>query len=390
MTASSGPPGSCSCCRATVTGSSADGTAHIRAATDEHRHAAGDRHRRKASDAARQRVHLGSGAAGWLGCAPDLAGPGRSLLRPQAVPASGERRRTQGSCRSGSGKAVVGDPWTVPPHRKLGQPDSSCSGERGGCRWRRSPWEADHEIRGRPARWRPPVVPAPVCGLSRQLRYSACRPTAVVVPLPGQLPRHGKPGVRLGELQLSAPQVLLDVEVGPTLLSVDLLVQRLAADERLVAALHGVVPGQLPPLRHGSPLPRQVTRTFSPGTTEVTSVCQAAVPRRGRSGRRVPIDRLGYHTANADDPAAVTPAWVAWSGPRPCPAGPTAGEYGGRAMRLRRGHARLLGGLVGAWQQAKGGDAWWAAGRRAGPGRSASSPDRGSTRATDASAGPGP
>src|SRR6266508_3410587 len=36
-------------------------------------------------------AHRGSGAAGWHGCAPDLAGPGRSLLRPQAVPASGER-----------------------------------------------------------------------------------------------------------------------------------------------------------------------------------------------------------------------------------------------------------------------------------------------------------
>jgi hypothetical protein len=39
---------------------------------------------------------------------------------------------------------------------------------------------------------------------------------------------------------------------------------------------------------------------------------------------------------------------------RPCPAGPTAGEYGGRAMRLRLGRARLLGGLVGAWQPGQG------------------------------------
>jgi len=69
-------------------------------------------------------------------------------------------------------------------------------------------------------------------------------------------------------------------------------------------------------------------------------------------------------------------------GPRPCPAGPTAGEYGGRAP--------CNSGLVGAWQQAKGGDAWWAAGRRAGPGSSASSPDRGSTRAADAPAGRSP
>jgi hypothetical protein len=76
--------------------------------------------------------------------------------------------------------------------------------------------------------------------------------------------------------------------------------------------------------------------------------------------------------------------------PRPCPAGPTAGEYGGRAMRLRLGRACLLAEVVGAWQQAKGGDAWWTAGRRAGPGRSASSPERGSARATAAPAGPGP
>jgi hypothetical protein len=50
----------------------------------------------------------------------------------------------------------------------------------------------------------------------------------------------------------------------------------------------------------------------------------------------------------------------------------------------------LIVEVVGAWQQAKGGDAWWAAGRRAGPGRSASSPDRGSTRAADAPAGRNP
>ena len=35
--------------------------------------------------------------------------------------------------------------------------------------------------------------------------------------------------------------------------------------------------------------------------------------------------------------------------PRRCPAGPTAGEYGEGAMRLRLGRARLRGGLVGAW-----------------------------------------
>jgi hypothetical protein len=67
----------------------------------------------------------------------------------------------------------------------------------------------------------PPGLPPPVCGLSRQLRCSASRSTAAIVPLPGQLPRHGKPGVGLGDLQLCAPQVLLDVDVGPALLSID-------------------------------------------------------------------------------------------------------------------------------------------------------------------------
>src|SRR5215217_4132290 len=113
-----------------------------------------------------------------------------------------------------------------------------------------------------------------------QLWCSASRPTAVVVALPGQLPGHGKPGVGLGDLQLSAPQVLLDVDVGPALLSIDLVVEGLAAGERLVPALHGVVPGQLPPLRHGSPPPRaRSTRTFSPKRQVPTRVCQAAVHR---------------------------------------------------------------------------------------------------------------
>jgi hypothetical protein len=115
------------------------------------------------------------------------------------------------------------------------------------------------------------------------------------------------------------------------------------------------------------------------------------VPRRGRAAAGVCRSTgLATTPANADDPAAVTPAWVAWSGPDLVRRAPPVGEYGGRAMRLRLGRGCLPAGLVGAWQQAKGGDAWWAAGRRAGPGRSASSPDRGSARATDAAAGPGP
>jgi hypothetical protein len=116
---SSGPPGSSSCRRATVTGSSADGTADLRAATDQHQHVPGARHRRQGSDAARQRGCTSRercGGMAWM--RPDLAGPGRLLLRPQAVPASRDPRRTRCVSTFGSGKAVVRDPWPVLPHQK--------------------------------------------------------------------------------------------------------------------------------------------------------------------------------------------------------------------------------------------------------------------------------
>jgi hypothetical protein len=67
------------------------------------------------------------------------------------------------------------------------------------------------------------------------------------------------------------------------------------------------------------------------------------------------------------------------------PPGSTVGAPCGSGF----GRARLLVGWSEPGNQAKGGDAWWAAGRRAGRGRSASSPDRGSARAADAPAGPG-
>src|SRR5512132_3521687 len=116
-------------------------------------------------------------------------------------------------------------------------------------------------------------------------------------------------------------------------------------------------------------------------------LCLAAVAAAG--GCR--STGLATTPANADDPSRGHPGVGGVVRPQTLPGGPPAGEYGGaRAMRLRLGRARLLGGLVGAWQQAKGGDAWWAAGRRAGQGRSASSPDRGSTRPADAPAGRSP
>ncbi len=75
--------------------------------------------------------------------------------------------------------------------------------------------------------------------------------------------------------------------------------------------------------------------------------------------------------------------------PRPCPAGPPPGSTVGLPCGSGLAFAPACW-VGGAWQQAKGGDAWWAARRRAGPGRSASRPDRGSTRAAGAPAGPGP
>ncbi len=205
------------------------------------------------------RVHsAGAVRRGWLGCAPDLAGPGGSLLGPQAVPASGEQPPTQWICTSGSGKAVV---VTRGPYRRTKSGSTRPVLQRGA---RREPL-ATRSLAGRPPdQWSPrpsgvhstrfpPGLSAAAAG---SLGCSAY-PTAVVVALPGQLPRHGKPGVGLGELQLSAPQVLLDVDVGPVRLSVDLLVERLTAAERLVTAPHGVFPGQLPPLRHRAPLPSQ-------------------------------------------------------------------------------------------------------------------------------------
>jgi hypothetical protein len=89
-------------------------------------------------------------------------------------------------------------------------------------------------------------------------------------------------------------------------------------------------------------------------------------------------------------PAAVFV--VAWSGPdrlrRAPPSWSTVGAPCGSGLVVPV--CLLIVEVVGAWQQAKGGDAWWAAGGRAGPGRSAFSPDRGSTRAAAAPAGRSP
>ena len=171
--------------------------------------------------------------------------------------------------------------------------------------------EAGHELSGRPALGHPLHTRSPprsVCGLSRQLRCSASRPTAVVVPLPGQLPRHGKPGVGLGDLQLSAPQVLLDVDVGPALLSIDLLVERLAA---------GTAPRTLAAWRRPRSAPSTPTwlttlarsiRTFSPRTTAAdVSMPSGCASRRGRLA--VPIDRLATTSLQRLRSRTGPPVW---------------------------------------------------------------------------------
>src|SRR5215211_4723577 len=143
---------------------------------------------------------------------------------------------------------------------------------------------------------------------SGQLWCSASRSTAVVVSLPGQLPGHGKPGVGLGELQLSAPQVLLDVDVGPALLSIDLVVECLATGQRLVTALHGIVPGQLPPLRHGSPPSPGPIRTLLPRMTAAdVSMPSGRASRRGRLA--VPVDRLATTSLQRLRSRTGPPVW---------------------------------------------------------------------------------
>ena len=72
------------------------------------------------------------------------------------------------------------------------------------------------------------------------------------------------------------------------------------------------------------------------------------------AGRLEPVQRQDRRRGGCVGCCAFGPP----APPGPCPADPTAGAYGGYAMRLRLGRARLLGGLVGARQLAKGGDTW--------------------------------
>jgi hypothetical protein len=122
---------------------------------------------------------------------------------------------------------------------------------------------------------------------------------------------------------------------------------RADAEDKLPAA-------QLEHTRHTGPLvgrgapsetpwraatPGQVA-SVHPGSTRTRRAWLGAdlCPSRGNGGR----GRAGRHAFGP--PAA----------PRPCPAGLPVGAYGGYAMRLRLGRARLLGGLVGAQQPGQG------------------------------------
>jgi hypothetical protein len=88
--------------------------------------------------------------------------------------------------------------------------------------------------------------------------------------------------------------------------------------------------------RHGQTSPRSWASTWPRGPLVLFRLLVASSLFSARIGA-------------GEDASAVAP-----SGRRPCPADPTAGAYGGYAMRLRLGRARLLGGLVGAQQPGQG------------------------------------
>jgi hypothetical protein len=69
-----------------------------------------------------------------------------------------------------------------------------------------------------------------------------------------------------------------------------------------------------------------------------------------RSQRPAGADRPAWlpHPPTLTIPAEVTPAWVAWSGPRPCPAGPPPGSTVGRA---RCGSGLVVPACLAGWSE---------------------------------------
>ena len=143
----------------------------------------------------------------WTGILPET--PGRRI--GQGAPATADERpwrpRT-GRTRRRSGHAARRADRPASPSLSACTPTPSApaaaragSGTAASNRQsRKAPRPRTHRL-GPTAQDQPSGVhstrsPPPVCGPSRRLRCSAC-PTAVVVPLSAQLPRHGKPGVGL-------------------------------------------------------------------------------------------------------------------------------------------------------------------------------------------------
>ena len=120
------------------------------------------------------------------------------------------------------------------------------------------------------------------------------------------------------------------------------------------------------------------------GESEEPSRCRTRLPGQSpRSGHTL-LQIGGKVAVRADGRAFGSPAG-------PSPVGQARRrEYGGRAMRLRLGVHDCLLSCRSLETQAKGGGACWAARRRAGPGTSASRPDRGSTKDCNCTCWPKP
>ena len=129
-------------------------------------------------------------------------------------------------------------------------------------------------------------------------------------------------------------------------------------------------------LRPAAPSPGRTAGRCEPGTTMAVHSWWRGPRGSGAVALRLPRPRRGLLQERARSPGqparpggsartrrgGPTPTCSAgrepWPRTRPhpdhAPAGPTGGEYGGTAMRLRPGRARRLGGLVGAWLPGQG------------------------------------
>src|SRR5215207_98330 len=103
------------------------------------------------------------------------------------------------------------------------------------------------------------------------------------------------------------------------------------------------------PVPRSSPCKRWSNSSSTPASAPPTT--RSVAPRS--SPAHSPTPRVAARAfGSVQDASGV--AFGPRAAPRPCPAGPTGGEYGGTAIRLQLGRARRLGGLVGAWQPGQG------------------------------------